>query len=143
MTACRHGDHPVSPNTNLHVQRFSAYILCRGLAIAAGMLVLLGCTLDMPQATPNVGRSPVIVATEIPELTTAVEVTELPSTTAEPPSATTVSPTAPPTETPEATATEEPTATAAPTRTAPPTRTPDPELAGMGYCRTEFGPRDS
>ncbi|HZG68293.1 MAG TPA: hypothetical protein VEZ12_16235 [Herpetosiphonaceae bacterium] len=44
--------------------------------------------------------------------------------------------------TPRPTRTAVPTLTPAPTRTPAPTATPNPQLAGVGYCRTTFGPEN-
>lgn len=92
--------------------------------VSAGLVslaLLLGCSVQEPP--PEV----VVEHTALPAPTMS------PTATRRPPTAT---PTPSPTRTPVPTLTPEPTSTLAPTATA------NPQLAGVGYCRTGFGPEN-
>lgn len=105
--------------------RQSGLSIRRGL-VSAGLLslaLLLGCSVQEPP--PEV----VVDQATLPAPTTR------PTATPRPPTATTTA-----TATPSATRTPVPTLTPAPTGTPTPTSTPNPQLAGVGYCRTGFGP---
>ncbi len=126
MTACRNGDHTVSPHPNLRgpapfTQRLTA------LCIVMAFLVLAGCSLDAPPTEVYINQA------------TAIALTPTVTPTPPPPTAT---PTLAPTATTPPTPTQPPTATAAPSATVAPTPTTNPQLADLGYCRTQFGPPD-
>ncbi len=121
MTACRHGDPRVSPNPNLRALYSLRRALSFGIAIMAGLSVLLSCSLESPPSEVYINQA------------TAKALTPTATSTPVPPTAT---PTVTPTGTPP------PTATAIPTQTPIPTPTTNPQLADLGYCRTSFGPAD-
>lgn len=90
----------------------------------AGILLLVGCSLDAPQTPQPVNRQTALALTPSPTLTPAPTATVTATATSEP----------------TATSTPEASETAAPAETAPAASASAQSLADVSFCRRSFGP---
>lgn len=125
MIASGNGTREVPPNHSSGARRSLCPVRCLFVAMAAVCGILLGCSLQAPPAEVYINQA------------TARALTPTTTPTLPPPTPTS-SPT--PSATPSPSVTPTPAPTTVPSATPMPTPTLNPQLADLGYCRTQFGP---